>query len=39
MADVVILEAVRTPVGRRNGALSSVHPGDLLGGALTEVVA
>ena len=38
MADVVIVEAVRTPVGRRNGALSSVHPADLLGTALTEVV-
>ncbi|MGH9229977.1 MAG: steroid 3-ketoacyl-CoA thiolase [Acidimicrobiales bacterium] len=38
MADVVIVEAVRTPVGRRNGGLSSVHPADLLGTALTEVV-
>jgi acetyl-CoA C-acetyltransferase len=39
MADVVIVEAVRTPVGRRNGGLSTVHPADLLGTALTEVVA
>jgi acetyl-CoA C-acetyltransferase len=38
MADVVIVEAVRTPVGRRNGALSSVHPADLLGSALTALV-
>ncbi|HEX7131314.1 MAG TPA: steroid 3-ketoacyl-CoA thiolase [Iamia sp.] len=38
MADVVIVEAVRTPVGRRNGALSSVHPADLLGTALTALV-
>ena len=30
MADVVIVEAVRTPVGRRNGELSTVHPVDLL---------
>jgi acetyl-CoA C-acetyltransferase len=39
MADVVIVEAVRTPIGRRNGGLSTVHPADLLGAALTEVVA
>jgi acetyl-CoA C-acetyltransferase len=38
MADVVIVEAVRTPVGRRNGDLSTVHPADLLGTALREVV-
>jgi acetyl-CoA C-acetyltransferase len=38
MADVVIVEAVRTPIGRRNGGLSTVHPADLLGGALSEVV-
>jgi acetyl-CoA C-acetyltransferase len=29
--DVVIVEAVRSPLGRRNGGLSSVHPADLLG--------
>ncbi len=28
---VVIVDAVRTPVGRRNGGLSSLHPADLLG--------
>jgi len=39
MADVVIVEAVRTPVGRRNGGLSTVHPADVLGTALTELVA
>jgi acetyl-CoA C-acetyltransferase len=38
MADVVIVEAVRTPVGRRNGDLSTVHAADLLGTALREVV-
>jgi acetyl-CoA acyltransferase len=27
--DAVIVEAVRTPVGKRNGGLSSVHPADL----------
>ena len=31
MTDVVIVEAVRTPVGRRGGGLSTVHPADLLG--------
>jgi len=29
MRDAVIVEAVRTPVGKRNGGLSSVHPTDL----------
>jgi acetyl-CoA C-acetyltransferase len=38
MADVVIVEAVRTPIGRRNGGLSTVHPADLLGTVLSEVV-
>ena len=39
MRDVVIIEAVRTPVGRRNGGLAGVHPADLLAHALSEVVA
>jgi acetyl-CoA C-acetyltransferase len=30
--DVVIVEAVRSPLGRRNGGLATVHPADLLGG-------
>jgi acetyl-CoA acyltransferase len=29
MRDAVIVEAVRTPVGRRGGALAGVHPADL----------
>ena len=29
MRDAVIVAAVRTPVGKRNGALSGVHPVDL----------
>ena len=29
--DVVIVEAVRSPLGKRNGGLSSMHPADLLG--------
>ena len=31
MPDAVIVEAVRTPLGRRNGALSDIHPVDLAG--------
>jgi acetyl-CoA C-acetyltransferase len=31
MSNVVIVDAVRTPVGRRGGGLSSVHPAELLG--------
>jgi acetyl-CoA C-acetyltransferase len=29
--EVVIVEAVRTPIGRRGGGLSTMHPSDLLG--------
>ncbi|MDT4935869.1 MAG: acetyl-CoA C-acetyltransferase [Pseudonocardiales bacterium] len=29
MAEAFIIDAVRTPVGRRNGALSQLHPADL----------
>jgi acetyl-CoA C-acetyltransferase len=29
MAEAYIVEAIRTPVGRRNGGLSPVHPADL----------
>ena len=35
---VVIVEAVRTPVGRKNGGLSTLHPADLLGLVQSEVV-
>ncbi|MET0424586.1 MAG: acetyl-CoA C-acyltransferase, partial [Actinoplanes sp.] len=34
MRDAVIVGAVRTPVGRRNGGLSGVHPVDLSGQVL-----
>jgi acetyl-CoA C-acetyltransferase len=37
--DVVIVEAVRSPIGRRNGGLSTVHPADLLATVLRELVA
>ncbi|HET8929302.1 MAG TPA: steroid 3-ketoacyl-CoA thiolase [Acidimicrobiales bacterium] len=38
MREVVIIEAVRTPIGKRNGGLSSVHPVDLLAQIQREVV-
>ncbi|HEY3141614.1 MAG TPA: steroid 3-ketoacyl-CoA thiolase [Acidimicrobiales bacterium] len=38
MADVVIIEAVRSAVGRRGGGLAGAHPADLLGTVLNEVV-
>ena len=31
MRDVFIVEAVRTPLGKRGGGLATVHPADLLG--------
>ncbi len=36
--DAVIVEAVRTPVGKRNGGLSSVHPADLSAMVLQAIV-
>ncbi|MBS1862090.1 MAG: thiolase family protein [Actinobacteria bacterium] len=36
--DAVIVEAVRTPVGKRDGALSGVHPVDLSALVLQELV-
>jgi acetyl-CoA C-acetyltransferase len=36
--NVVIVEAVRTPVGRRGGGLSTVHPADLLATVQREVI-
>ena len=38
MADVVVIEAVRSPIGRRGGGLSTMHPADLLGTVLTELI-
>ena len=37
--EVVIVEATRTPVGRRNGSLAGVHPADLLSTALSALIA
>lgn len=39
MTDPVILNAVRTPTGRRRGGLAGVHPVDLLGIVQTEALA
>ena len=36
--EAVIVDAVRTPIGKRNGALSGWHPADLLGHVLTALV-
>jgi acetyl-CoA C-acetyltransferase len=38
MAEAYIIDAVRTPVGRRNGGLSKVHPADLGAHVLKELV-
>lgn len=39
MSDVVIIEAVRSPIGRRGGGLSTVHPAELLGAVMAEALA
>ena len=39
MRDAVIVAAVRTPVGKRNGGLSGVHPVDLSGQVLQALAA
>jgi acetyl-CoA C-acetyltransferase len=38
MTEAYIVDAVRTPVGRRGGSLSSVHPADLGAAALTALI-
>ncbi len=38
MAEAVIVEAVRSPVGKRNGGLSGVHPGELSAQVLNGLV-
>ena len=39
MATAVIVDAVRTPLGRRNGGLKDVHPVDLAAHVIREIVA
>jgi acetyl-CoA acyltransferase len=38
MAEAVIVEAVRSPIGKRNGGPSGVHPGDLSAQVLNALV-
>ncbi len=38
MGTAVIVEAVRTPIGKRRGALSGLHPAEILGRAQTALV-
>ena len=37
MGTAVIVEAVRTPVGKRGGVLSGVHAAEILGGVQTAL--
>ena len=37
MNDAVIVDAVRTPVGKRNGGLADIHPADLSAHVLTSL--
>ena len=37
-SNVVIVDAVRTPIGRRNGGLSTMHPADVLGAVQRAIV-
>ena len=38
MSKAVIVEAVRTPIGKRNGWLSGLHAAELLAHAQVEVI-
>ncbi len=38
MREAVIVDCVRTPIGKRNGALATWHPTDLLGHVLSALV-
>jgi len=38
MSDAYIVEAVRTPTGRRGGGLSEVHPADLGAAAIKALL-
>src|SRR5919112_582457 len=38
MPEAYIVEAVRTPVGKKNGGFAAVHPADLGAHVLTELV-
>ena len=38
MGEAYIIDAVRTPVGRRNGALSGVRADELAAATLSEII-
>ena len=38
MPEAYIIDAVRTPVGRRGGSLSGIHPADLAAAVLVELI-
>lgn len=38
MRDAVIVQAVRTPIGKRNGSMAGIHPVDLSAMVLSELV-
>ena len=38
MHEVVIVEAGRSPIGKRNGSLAGTHPADVLGPVMMEVI-
>ncbi|MCP5024806.1 MAG: acetyl-CoA C-acyltransferase [Actinomycetia bacterium] len=38
MREVVIVEAGRSPIGKKNGSLASAHPADILGPVMMETV-
>jgi len=38
MAEAVVVEAVRTPIGKRNGWFSTLHPTQMLGAAIRAVI-
>ena len=38
MGTAVIVEAVRTPIGKRGGALAGLHPAEILGGVQTALL-
>jgi acetyl-CoA C-acetyltransferase len=35
---VVVVDAIRSPVGKRNGTLAHTHPNELLGGVLRQLI-
>ena len=39
MQDVVIVDAARSPVGKKNGSLGGAHPTDVLGQVMMKVLA